>query len=178
MAHGFWHDDERYLNAYWKRWPGVWVHGDLASRGADGHWHIHGRSDDTLKVGGRRMGPAEIESALIGLPGVAEAAVIGAPDPLKGQRIVAFVVARPDAGGLEEERVGQGAIAALGKGMAPSRVHVVPGLPKTRNGKIMRRAIRARYLGEPVGDMSSLDPATPLDLIPELQTAQDATRTA
>ncbi|MFT3819258.1 MAG: AMP-binding protein [Rubrivivax sp.] len=167
MTHGFWRDDARYLGTYWNRWPEVWVHGDLASRDAGGHWHIHGRSDDTLKVGGRRMGPAEIESALIAQPGVAEAAVIGVPDELKGQRIVAFVVPRPGAPALDEAALSGAAAAALGKSVAPSRVHVVAGLPKTRNGKIMRRAIRARYVGEPVGDLSALDPATPLELIPD-----------
>lgn len=168
MAHGFWHDTERYLDTYWSRWPDVWVHGDLASLDANGYWQIHGRSDDTLKVGGRRMGPSEIESALLGQPGVAEAAVIGVPDDMKGQRIVAFVVARPGVDELDEGQLNRAAIAALGKSVAPSQVHVVKGLPKTKNGKIMRRAIRARYVGEPVGDMTALDPATPLDLIPFL----------
>lgn len=165
MAHGFWQANERYLDTYWNRWKDVWVHGDLASIDADGFWHVHGRSDDTLKIGGRRVGPAEIESALLTHPGVAEAAVIGAPDPLKGQRIVAFVAARAGAQ-LEERELIQAVIAMLGKGLAPSAVHVVPGLPKTKNGKIMRRTIRARYVGERLGDMSALDPMTPIDLIP------------
>jgi acetyl-CoA synthetase len=97
MTHSFWRDDDRYRETYWSRWPDTWVHGDLSSIGADGYWHIHGRSDDTLKIGGRRVGPAEIESALVAQPGIAEAAVIGVPDEMKGQSVVAFVVARPDA---------------------------------------------------------------------------------
>jgi len=165
MAHGFWRDDARFLDTYWSRWPDVWVHGDLASVDARGFWHIHGRSDDTLKIGGRRIGPAEIESALVAQAGVAEAGVIGAPDPMKGQTAVAFVVARPGAT-LEETALARSLIAAVGKSMAPSCIHIVDSLPKTKNGKIMRRAIRARYLGEPVGDLSALDPATPLESIP------------
>jgi acetyl-CoA synthetase len=165
MAHGFWHDDARFLATYWERWPDVWVHGDLASVDEAGFWKIHGRSDDTLKIGGRRVGPAEIESALVAQPGVAEAGVIGAPDEAKGQTAVAFVVARPGAE-LTEDKLTASLVAAIGKGMAPSRIHIVPTLPKTKNGKIMRRAIRARYLGEPVGDLSALDPLTPLDNIP------------
>jgi acetyl-CoA synthetase len=165
MAHSFWNDDKRYLDTYWNRWPDVWVHGDLASVDAAGYWHIHGRSDDTLKIGGRRIGPAEIESALVAQAGVAEAGVVGAPDAMKGQVAVAFVVARSGAT-LTESELTKSMIAAVGKGMVPSRIHIVSNLPKTKNGKIMRRAIRARYLGEPTGDMSALDPATPLECIP------------
>lgn len=166
MTHGFWRDDERYLDTYWSRWPDTWVHGDLASIDANGYWHIHGRSDDTLKIGGRRVGPAEIESALVAQAGVAEAAVIGVPDAMKGQNVVAFVVARPGAETPDPQRLIEAATRMLGKAMAPSQVLVVAGLPKTRNGKIMRRAIRARYLGERLGDLSAHDPLTPLDLIP------------
>ena len=166
MAHGFWESRQRYLDTYWNRWQGVWVHGDLASIDAASYWRVHGRSDDTLKIGGRRVGPAEIESALVMQPGVAEAAVIGAPDELKGQNVVAFVVARPGAAALEESGLIQAVAKMLGKGLAPARLHIVEALPKTKNGKIMRRAIRARYLGDPVGDLSALDPATPLENIP------------
>jgi acetyl-CoA synthetase len=167
MAHSFWEDRDRYLDTYWSRWPDVWVHGDLASMDSDGYWHIHGRSDDTLKIGGRRVGPAEIESALLAQAGIAEAAVIGVPDEAKGQQVVAFVVARSDATEIDYNKLLAAVTKMVGKAMAPSHVQFVPGLPKTRNGKIMRRAIRARYLGEPLGDLSAHDPLTPLDLIPE-----------
>jgi acetyl-CoA synthetase len=167
MAHSFWKDDARYLDTYWSRWPDIWVHGDLCSIDADGYWHVHGRSDDTLKIGGRRVGPAEIESALVTQPGVAEAAVIGVPDEMKGQAVVAFVVAKPGATVAPETLIA-GVTGLIGKAMAPSKVHVVSGLPKTRNGKIMRRAIRARHLGQPLGDLSAHDPLTPLDHIPTL----------
>jgi acetyl-CoA synthetase len=167
MAHSFWRADDRYLDTYWSRWPDVWVHGDLSSVDARGAWRIHGRSDDTLKIAGRRVGPAEIESVLVAQAGVSEAAVIGAPDAVKGQRVIAFVTPRPGVP-LDEETLIRAATRALGRGLAPSRVHVVTALPKTKNGKIMRRAIRARYIGEPAGDLSALDAATPLDSIPHM----------
>lgn len=165
MTHAFWRDPERYLATYFDRFPGTWVHGDLASIDRDGYWHIHGRSDDTIKVAGRRVGPAEIESALVTHPEIAEAAVIGVPDPDKGSRIVAFVTPKgsPD---IDRRGASEAVTRLVGKAMVPSELIVVAGLPKTKNGKIMRRAIRARFLGEPAGDMSALDAATPLDLIP------------
>ncbi|TMV04527.1 AMP-binding protein [Brucella haematophila] len=166
MTHGFWNNNERYKNTYWTQLPGTWLHGDLCSVDAQGFWHIHGRSDDTIKVSGRRIGPAEIESALVTHPQITEAAVIGVPDQDRGQRIVAFVTLTKDAAALDEADASACVIKAVGKAMAPSALIAVPGLPKTKNGKIMRRAIRARYLGEPAGDMSALDAATPLDLIP------------
>ncbi len=168
MTHGFWSDEDRYFRTYWTQVPETWVHGDLCSVDANGHWHIHGRSDDTIKVSGRRIGPAEIESALVGHPQVAEAAVIGVPDPDRGQRIVAFVTLKPGVAALDEKGVAQAVAHAVGKAMAPSAILAVKLLPKTKNGKIMRRAIRARYLGEPAGDLSALDAQTPLDLIPTL----------
>jgi acetyl-CoA synthetase len=166
MTHAFWRDPERYFDTYWSRWEDVWVHGDLASVDSQGYWHIHGRSDDTIKVAGRRVGPAEIESAIVAHRQVAEAAVIGVPDPDRGSRIVAFVTLKPDAGDFDVAGAEAAVTRLVGKAMAPSAMVVVQGLPKTKNGKIMRRAIRARYLGDPVGDMSALDAATPLDLIP------------
>ena len=163
MTHSFWQDDERYLQTYWQTWPGVWHHGDLASVRGDGTWRVHGRSDDTIKVSGRRIGPAEIETALLKDPRILEAAAIGVPDERRGQSVMAFVVLRHEVADLVELR--ETAISNVGRSFAPV-IQIVPTLPKTKNGKIMRRAIRARYLGEPVGDMSSLDPATPLEDIP------------
>ncbi|TDP37770.1 AMP-binding protein [Nocardia ignorata] len=163
MTHAFWQDRDRYLDTYWNQWDGVWVHGDLASIDDQGMWRIHGRSDDTIKLSGRRVGPAEIEAALLRDNRIAEVAVIGVPDELRGQRAVAFAVLRST--GKAPEDLQDTAIGNAGRSFAPSVV-VVESLPKTKNGKIMRRAIRSRYLGAPTGDMSSLDPATPLEAIP------------
>ena len=172
MTHAFWRDAERYLKTYWDRWPGVWVHGDLASIDGAGYWHVHGRSDDTIKVAGRRIGPAEIESALVTHPEVAEAAVIGVPNPDKGQRIVAFLTLKNRDVKLDKLAAADVVSRLVGKAMVPSELVVVPGLPKTKNGKIMRRAIRAKFLGEPVGDMSALDALTPLEFIPVRQSTE------
>ena len=167
MARGFWQEKERYLDAYWRRFKNIWVHGDFAMRDKDGHWFILGRSDDTLKVAGKRVGPAEVESLLVAHPLVTEAAVIGVPDDVKGTAMVAFcVVSEPGAvaAGLDNDLK---ALVAkdMGKPLAPSKIHFVPALPKTRNAKVMRRVIRAAYLGEDAGDLSALEHPETVDAI-------------
>ncbi|MCZ4498358.1 MAG: acsA3 [Marmoricola sp.] len=174
MTHGFWHDDERYLDTYWRTWPGVWHHGDVASVDAAGSWRVHGRSDDTIKVSGRRIGPAEIEAGLLKDPRIVEAAAIGVPDERRGQSVVGFVVLRDQAlRRTDVDDVVATAEANVGRSFAP-RLEFVRTLPRTKNGKVMRRAIRSRYLGESVGDLSSLDPATPLEDIPVHTSTQEA----
>ena len=163
QTHAFWHDRERYLDTYWSRFDDIWLHGDLASVDERGMWLIHGRSDDTLKLSGRRVGPAEIETSLLRDARISEVAVIGVPDEARGQRAVAFAVLR-EAGAAPSD-LQDAATANAGRSFAPT-VYAVDSLPKTKNGKIMRRAIRARFLGAAAGDMSSLDPATPLEAIP------------
>jgi acetyl-CoA synthetase len=159
MTAGFWQDPDRYLETYWSRWPDVWVHGDWAFVDEDGFWYIHGRSDDTLKIAGKRVGPAEVESVLVGHPAVNEAAVIGVPHEVKGESVVCFAVLRPGHDATDALRrdlvdhVGQ----AMGKALRPERVLFARELPKTRSAKIMRRVIRATYLGKDPGDLSSLD---------------------
>ncbi|MGI8607640.1 MAG: AMP-binding protein [Candidatus Dormibacteria bacterium] len=172
MTRGFWKDPDRYLETYWSRWPGTWYHGDFAMVDADdGLWYILGRSDDTIKVAGKRVGPAEVESALVAHPAVLEAAAIGVPDALKGEALVAFVILRPGheaSPALSEALRGQVA-SQLGKSLRPKAVHVVPDLPRTRNAKIMRRVIRATYIGEPVGDLTSLDNPAAVDAVAALR---------
>jgi len=167
MTHAFWGDVDRYLETYWSQVEDTWIHGDLAEVHPDGSWQLHGRSDDTIKVSGRRVGPSEIESALLRDARILEAAVIGVPDELRGQRVVAFAVVTPDSDAADVAATAQ---HNVGRSFAPS-LHLVRSLPKTKNGKIMRRAIRARHLGEPAGDLSALEPTTPLDDIPTLQEA-------
>ncbi|MGZ6255769.1 MAG: AMP-binding protein [Candidatus Limnocylindria bacterium] len=164
MTQGFWHDRERYLEAYWSRLPGVWVHGDWARIDEAGYWYISGRSDDTIKVAGKRIGPAEVESAAVAHPSVIEALAVGVPDELKGETIALFAVVRTDAGGSEEltAAIGDTVVEHLGKSFRPRTVHLVPSLPKTRNGKILRRLARAAYLGLDPGDVSSLEDAATL----------------
>jgi acetyl-CoA synthetase len=167
MTRGIWGDDERYLETYWRRFPGVWTHGDWASVDEDGYWFLHGRSDDTLNIAGKRIGPAELESAAVSHPAVAEAAAIGVPHEVKGEVAWIFCVAKP---GIEANgELGRAVAAAvgdeLGKAFRPDRVVFVPALPKTRSAKIVRRAVRARALGHDPGDLSSLENPEALDEI-------------
>lgn len=165
MARGFWNAPERYLETYWARWPGIWVHGDWARIDNGGHWYIVGRSDDTLKVAGKRIGPAEVESVLVAHPAIAEAAVVGVPDDVHGGAMIAFCVTRRDAtpgSGLATE-LAERVARELGKPFKPQRVLFVPALPKTRNAKVMRRLIRAAYLDEDLGDTSALENPPALD---------------
>jgi acetyl-CoA synthetase len=165
MTRGFWRDDERFLDTYWRRFPGVWTHGDWASVDADGYWFLHGRSDDTLNVAGKRIGPAEVESAVVAHPAVAEAAAVGIPHEVKGEVIWVFCVVSPGAEAPETDEL-RGLVAEdLGKAFAPERIVFVSGLPKTRSAKIVRRAVRATALGRDPGDMSSVENPEVLDEI-------------
>lgn len=159
MTRGFWKDDQRYEETYWSRFPDVWVHGDWAEIDEDGLWYILGRSDDTIKIAGKRVGPAEVESVLVAHPAVIEAAAIGVPDELKGQALVCFCVLRSgDAAGPDLAADLKALVASrLGKPLRPEQIEFVADLPKTRNAKVMRRVIRAAYLGQPPGDLSSLE---------------------
>ena len=175
MARGFWQEKERYLDTYWRRFKNIWVHGDWAMRDTDGHWFILGRSDDTLKIAGKRVGPAEVESILVAHPLVAEAAVIGVPDEMKGTAMVAFCVLNDESRMMNGELkitdnssfiIHHSSIESdlrslvardMGKPLAPSRIHFVSALPKTRNAKVMRRVLRSVYLGEDPGDLSALE---------------------
>jgi acetyl-CoA synthetase len=159
MTRGFWNDPERYLETFWSRFPDVWVHGDWARIDADGYWYIQGRSDDTLKVAGKRVGPAEVESAAVAHPSVVEAAAVGIPHAVKGEAIAVFCVLRPGEPDTATLRAAIGAEVAreLGKALRPEVVMAVPALPKTRSGKVMRRVIRAAFLGLDPGDLSALD---------------------
>jgi acetyl-CoA synthetase len=159
MTRGVWGDPDRYLETYWSRWPGVWVHGDWASVDADGYWYLHGRSDDTLNVAGKRIGPAEFESAAVGHPAVVEACAIGVPDDVKGEVAWLYCVLAPGTQATDELRreVRGQVMTVLGRAFAPAQVRFVSGLPKTRSAKIVRRAVRAAALGEDQGDLSSLE---------------------
>jgi acetyl-CoA synthetase len=171
MTKSFLHDDARYLETYFQKFPGVWYHGDWAMVDEDGLWFLFGRTDDTMKVAGKRVGPGEVESALIAHPAVSEAAVIGVPDDIKGTALVCFVVLKPAAlssgtskAPSEKDLVGVVA-QELGKPLAPKHVHVLPALPKTRSGKIVRAAIARVYLGQSPGDITSIDNPAAFDAV-------------
>src|SRR5260370_539128 len=162
MTRGIWGNPERYIETCWSRWPVVWNHGDGASVDEDGCWFMHGRADESMNVAGRKVGPAEVEDALLEHPSVAEAAVIGVPDDLKGEAIVAFVVLKKDAV-FDAAALSKQVAESLGPAFRPKSIHPVPILPKTQSGKIVRRLIRQQHLGEPLGDTSTLDNPASLD---------------
>jgi acetyl-CoA synthetase len=167
MTRGFWKDSNRYIETYWSRFPDVWVHGDWAAIDKDGLWYILGRSDDTIKTAGKRVGPAEVESVLVAHAEVTEAAAIGVPDAIKGEALVCFCVLRKDARSdiaLAAE-LKECVARDLGKALAPHEIIFVRDIPKTRNAKVMRRIVRAAYLGEKLGDTTALENPASLDEI-------------
>jgi acetyl-CoA synthetase len=158
MTKGLWRDPERYLDTYWRTLPGVWFHGDFARRDADGLCYIVGRSDDTIKVSGKRTGPSEIENLLMATGAISEAAAIGVADDMKGSAIVCVCVAMPgvEADAALEKRLSEAVEDGMGSSYRPRRVLLVSDLPKTRNMKVMRRVVRAVYEGREPGDLSAL----------------------
>ncbi|UUX97319.1 acyl-CoA synthetase [Aquabacterium sp. J223] len=158
MTKSLWGSDERYLDTYWRTLPGIWVHGDFALQDEDGLYYIVGRSDDTIKVSGKRTGPAEIETLLTGTGKVSEAAVVGVADGVKGSVIVCVCVPMPGVQAdeaLERELV-KAVVDGMGSSYRPREVLLVGDLPKTRNMKVMRRVVRAVCEGNSPGDLSSL----------------------
>ncbi len=168
MTRGIWGDPERYLKTYWSRFPGYWDHGDWASVDEDGCWFLHGRADESMNVAGRKVGPAEVEDALMAHPAVSEAAVIGVPDDVKGEAIVGYVVLKHTVAVPTEAALIAHVGNVLGSPFRPREVYVVAELPKTQSGKIVRRLLRQKYLAEPLGDLSTV--ANPECLQDKLQT--------
>jgi acetyl-CoA synthetase len=177
MTRGVWKDDQRYLDAYWSRFPGVWTHGDFAMTDDDGQWFILGRSDDVMNVAGKRLAPAEVEAALSTHPAVSEVAAVGVPDPIKGEAVWAFWVARPAADRDDDSVAAELKAlvsAELGKPFAPSKIWRVEALPKTRSAKILRRAIRAAALGTDPGDLSGAENPDAIDAIRDAVNARQS----
>ncbi|WP_101844009.1 AMP-binding protein [Halobacillus sp. Marseille-P3879] len=174
MTKGFLNDDQRYRDTYWNRYEDIWVHGDWVAVDQDGYYTITGRSDDVLNVAGKRLGPAEVESVLVGHEAVTEAGVIGVPHDVKGEEPVSFVVLNHDVEPTEALMVElkEYLIYKLGKALAPRKVFAVSDLPKTRNAKVMRRAIKAAYLNQPAGDLSALENSYTLKEIQNIGTTQ------
>jgi acetyl-CoA synthetase len=166
MTRGLWRAPERFTATYLSRRPGRWSHGDLVTRSGD-EWFVHGRLDDVIKVAGKRLGPAEVEEAVLGDPAVAEAAAVGIPHPVKGEALWCFAVPAPgrSLGPPETERIRGRVADALGHAFRPSRVVAVPALPRTRNGKVVRRVLRALVTGGTPGDLSTLADPAGLDTI-------------
>ena len=166
MTRGIWNAPERYLETYWSRWPGWWNHGDWAFVDAEGDWFLHGRSDESMNIAGRKVGPAEIEDALIEHPCVSEAAAVGVPDEIKGEALVCFVVLKPNCEATPAD-LARHLSQNMGAAFRPAAIEIVSELPKTQSGKIVRRLIRCRYLGEAPGDVSTVANPDALDAIPQ-----------
>ena len=172
MLRAFYKDPERYKKEYWSTYweirPGTYLAGDKATKDKDGYFFIQGRIDDVLKVAGHRISNAEVESALVSHPKVAEAAVIGKPDEVKGEVIVAFVILRTGNEESEtlEKELSKHVRTVLGPVVYPEKVYFVKDVPKTRSGKIMRRVIKAKALGNPTGDLSALANPAAVEAIP------------
>ncbi len=171
MTRGFYNDKTRYLETYFSKFKDVWNHGDWAYRDSQGHWYLRGRADDTLKISGKRVGPAEIESVLCHDESVAEATAIGVPDALKGEALVCFVVLKEGVkiSKALKARLEDNLIQSMGSLFRPQEIYAVKALPKTRSGKIVRGAIKKYYLGDVNLDTSSLENPETLKLIPQLK---------
>jgi acetyl-CoA synthetase len=169
MTKSLWSGDERYLEEYWSRFGDMWDHGDWAQQDADGFWFLHGRSDDVLNVAGRKVGPAEVEGALIDHEAVNAAAAVGTEDETTGTAIVTYVQLEPgyeEGDDLREDLRAQVG-AELGKPFRPREVLFVDEFPKTQSGKIVRRLIQSVHEGEEMGDLSSIENPDALDGIAE-----------
>ncbi|CCC82381.1 acetate--CoA ligase [Thermoproteus tenax] len=165
MLHGIWGDPERYIKTYWSRFPGMFYAGDYAIRDQDGYIWVLGRADEVIKVAGHRLGTYELESAFISHPAVAEAAVIGVPDPIKGEVPIAFIVLKQGVAGTDELRkeLRQHIRNTVGPIAEPAQIFFVSKLPKTRSGKIMRRLLRAVATNSPLGDTTTLEDETSVE---------------
>lgn len=167
QTRGVWGDPERYHEAYFSRYPGIWTHGDWASVDADGEWFLHGRSDDTMNVAGKRIGPAEYESALVSHPLVIEACAVAVPHEVKGESAYCYCVLSTEPPDLEAVRAELLACidGDLGKAFRPSKILITTTLPKTRSAKIVRRVVRAVAVDGDVGDLSALEDPAAVDAI-------------
>jgi acetyl-CoA synthetase len=161
-----WNDDEKYNNVYWSKYEGMYYPGDYAIKDSDGYLWLLGRSDDVLKVAGHRIGTAELESSLVSYKDVAESAVCGVPDEIKGESIIAFIVLKDDVSTSNDElrkELTKTVRNSIGAIAAPSQFYFVSRLPKTRSGKIMRRLLKAIANKEKIGDVSTLEDGAAVD---------------
>jgi len=159
MIRTIYNDPDRYVNQYWSKYPGMYMTGDSARKDEDGYFWVIGRVDDVIKVSGYRLGTAEIESALVSHPSVAEAAAIGLPHEVKGNAIHAYVILKAGMNKTDHlvEELRQHVGHEVGPIAKPEHIEIVESLPKTRSGKIMRRVLKAKALGQDPGNLSTLE---------------------
>lgn len=166
MTRGIWKQPEKYIETYWSKFPGNWVQGDWATMDHSGYFFLFGRSDDVLKVAGKRLGPNEVENIVMTADGVTETAVTGVPDQIKGEAVAVFYTGlNNDA---TRDKIREVVLAGLGKSFGPKHVIWLPQLPKTRNGKIMRRVVKRAFLNQDPGDLSNMEDTSIIEYIREL----------
>ncbi|MCY0851444.1 MAG: AMP-binding protein [Thermoplasma acidophilum] len=153
MTRGLWNNREKYLETYWSKFKDIWFHGDFGEMDEEGYFYLYGRSDDVIKIAGKRVGPNEVEDMVMRVSGVTECAVVSIPDSVKGEVLAVFYVGEPGLSGRIAKQIEVG----MGKPFTPAHVVRISRIPKTRNGKIMRRVIRSAFCGLPVGDVSNTD---------------------
>ncbi len=166
MTRGIWKDEKKYIDTYWSKFPGYWVQGDWAVRDSDGYFTLLGRSDDVMKVAGKRVGPGEIEDAANSVRDVVESASFGIPDEIKGEAIVIFYTGKDDDS--VRNNISRRVEEVLGKSFKPKYIFCIDALPKTKNGKIMRRLLRSAFLNISVGDTTGLDSGEVLEKVREI----------
>lgn len=173
LTRSFWGEggDERYLETYWSDYKDIWRHGDFAAIDEDGFWYILGRSDDTIKVSGKRTGPSEIESLAMATGKLADVAAIGLPDQMKGSAVGLIAIPAQGVEGDDALRgeISNAVVEGMGRSYRPREIHFVPDLPRTRSMKVMRRVIRSVLLDEPAGDLSSLVNPEALDWLKNIK---------
>jgi acetyl-CoA synthetase len=166
MTRGIWKQPDKYMETYWSMFNNVWVQGDWATMDSKGYFFLLGRSDDVIKIAGKRLGPNEVENVVMTVRGVTETAVSGVPDEIKGEAVAVFYTGENNDAARAEIR--SAVENELGKSFAPKYVIWLPQLPKTRNGKIMRRVLKKAFLNEPQGDLSNMEDTGVLDYIKEI----------
>ncbi len=166
MTRGIWQDDGKYLETYWSKFPDNWVQGDWAKMTRDGYFFLYGRSDDVLKVAGKRLGPNEVENLAMTVEGVTETAVAGIPDNIKGEAVLVFYTGTN--ADITRDRIRDAVVQGLGKSFTPKYVIWLPQLPKTKNGKIMRRVVKTAFLNQDTGDLSNMEDTGVIDYIKEV----------
>ena len=164
MTRGLLNDNERYLKTYWSRFENIWFHGDYVLVDEDGLWYMHGRVDDVINISGHRMSTTEIEQSVLSYPEIFDAASIAIPDEITGEAIVVFVVLKNKHQNIQQE-ISTHLSEKIGKVAKPKYVYQISNLPKTKTGKIMRRLLKSKLLGEDLGDLSSLENPDVLDEI-------------
>lgn len=171
MTRGIWNQPDKYIETYWSMFRDTWVQGDWAQKDENGYYFLFGRSDDVIKIAGKRVGPNEVENLTLEAQGVVEAAVVGIPDAVKGETVAVFYTG--ENSDRTREAISRSISDGLGKSFRPGLIIWLPQLPKTRNGKIMRRVVKRAFLNQDPGDLSNIEDTAIIDYIREVGIIRD-----